>query len=80
MNFDSMNGFEAIGPSAALVFASWSFLGLLEQRYVTLPPMGASARGLKSTALTSQAKPAINISGARCARPPTSASSQPSCG
>jgi hypothetical protein len=34
MDFDLKEVLEAIGPSAALVFASWIFLGFLEQRYV----------------------------------------------
>jgi F0F1-type ATP synthase assembly protein I len=34
MEFDLKDVLEAIGPSAALVFASWIFLGFLEQRYV----------------------------------------------
>jgi hypothetical protein len=34
MDFDLRDVLEAIGPSAALVFASWIFLGFLEQRYV----------------------------------------------
>jgi hypothetical protein len=34
MDFDLKDVLEAIGPSAALVFASWIFLGFLEQRYV----------------------------------------------
>jgi hypothetical protein len=34
MDFDLKDVLGAIGPSAALVFASWIFLGFLEQRYV----------------------------------------------
>ena len=34
MDFDLKDVLEAIGPSAALVFASCIFLGFLEQRYV----------------------------------------------
>ncbi|MDB5758227.1 MAG: conserved rane protein of unknown function [Burkholderia sp.] len=34
MDFELKDVLEAIGPSAALVFASWIFLGFLEQRYV----------------------------------------------
>jgi hypothetical protein len=34
MDFNLKDVLEAVGPSAALVFASWIFLGFLEQRYV----------------------------------------------